>query len=92
MHYHQALGRRAGLTDEQLADFNSFEESGAYSPFEKDVIRFAEQWSINGRIDRDVLDRLKRALSANDLVVLAGVVAQANLTCRFNNVFGVELP
>jgi hypothetical protein len=92
MHYHKALGLRAGLTQQQLADLSGYEQSGAYSPIEFDVIRFAEQWSINGRVAEDVLSRLMEALSENHLVVLAAVVAQANLTCRFNNVFGVELP
>jgi hypothetical protein len=43
-------------------------------------------------VDGAVLERLKRALSAEHLVILAATAAQANFTCRFNNVFGVELP
>jgi len=92
LHYHKILGLRAGLTEQQLGGVSNFENSEAYTPMEKDVIRFAEQWSIHGRVAEDVLDRLRQALSANHLVVLAAVVAQANLTCRFNNVFGIELP
>ena len=38
------------------------------------------------------MERLKRVLSPEHLVILAATVAQANLTSRFNNVFGVELP
>jgi hypothetical protein len=36
--------------------------------------------------------RLSNALTDKELVILAATVAQANLTCRFNNVFGVDLP
>ena len=43
-------------------------------------------------MDGAILDRLKLALSPEHLVTLAAVVAQANFTSRFNNVFGVELP
>jgi hypothetical protein len=69
-----------------------FEESDAYAATEKDVLRFTEQWTGAGRISPEILDRLRADLSAEHLVVLAATVAQANLTCRFNNVFGVELP
>ena len=87
-----ALGRRAGLTDRQVADLDGFEASDAYSPVEKDVLRFTEQWADRGRVDGDVLARLTAALSAEHLVVLAETVGQANFTSRFNVVFGVELP
>jgi alkylhydroperoxidase family enzyme len=80
------------LTDEQMRDLARFEDSAAYTEPERDVLRFAEQWSIAGRVDGAVLERLKRTLSPEHLVTLAAVVAQANLTSRFNNVFGVELP
>jgi hypothetical protein len=75
-----------------VAELGRFEESDAYTPDEKDVLRFAEQWTAAARVAADVLDRLRAALSAEHLVILAATVAQANLTCRFNTVFEVELP
>lgn len=87
-----ALGRRAGLSDRQVADLGEYEASGAYSVLEKDVLRFTEQWSVRGRVDEDVLARLSAALPARHLVLLAATVGQANFTTRFNVVFGVELP
>lgn len=91
-HYHDALGRRAGLSDEQIRDLTRFEESGAYTEGEKDVLRFTEQWTLGGRVADEVIARLKGVLTAGQLVTLAATAAQANFTCRFNNVFGVELP
>jgi len=91
-HYHVALGRRAGLAEEQIDCLDRYEVSGAYSESEKDVLRFTEQWTNTGRVNGDVLERLKLSLSAEHLVLLAATVAQANFTSRFNNVFGVELP
>jgi hypothetical protein len=75
-----------------MAELGRFEQSDAYAAGEKDVLRFTEQWTAAGHVAPDVLDRLRAALSAEHLVVLAATVAQANLTCRFNTVFGVELP
>ncbi|QDU21371.1 carboxymuconolactone decarboxylase family protein [Urbifossiella limnaea] len=91
-HYHVEHGRRAGLTDEQIRDLLPFEESAAYTGGQKDVLRFTEQWTLTGRVADDVLARLRAAFTPGQLVTLAATVAQANLTCRFNNVFGVELP
>jgi AhpD family alkylhydroperoxidase len=91
-HYHEPAGKQAGLTDEQIRDLGRFEESAAYTELEKDILRFTEQWTLAGRVKDDVLARLKTALSPEHLVLLAATVSQANLTTRFNNVFGVELP
>lgn len=91
-HYHEAAGRKAGLTEAQVRDLGRFEESDAYTEAEKDVLRFTEQWTTEGRVAADVLDRLKEIMSPEHLVILAATTAQANLTSRFNNVFGVELP
>lgn len=91
-HYHEAAARRVGVTDQQLRDLGKFEESDAFNLLEKDILRFAEQWTLQGRIADDVMARLKSAFSAAHLVLLAATTAQANFTTRFNNVFGVELP
>jgi AhpD family alkylhydroperoxidase len=91
-HYHEAAARRAGLTERQIHELGTFENSDAYSLLEKDVLRFAEQWTLQGRVADDVMARLKSALSPTHLVLLAATTSQANWTTRFNNVFGVELP
>jgi alkylhydroperoxidase family enzyme len=92
LHYHKALGRRAGLTPEQINDLAQYATSGAYTELERDILRFTEEWSNAGRVDEAILQRLKQELSPEHLVILAATVAQANFTSRFNNVFGVELP
>ncbi len=91
-HYHEAAALRVGVTEEQIRDVGNVEGSASYSVLEKDVIRFAEQWTLLGRIEEEVMTRLKAELSPSHLVLLAATVSQANLTTRFNNVFGVELP
>ncbi|MFO0801967.1 MAG: carboxymuconolactone decarboxylase family protein [Gemmataceae bacterium] len=39
-YYHDALARKAGVTDEQIRDLANFETSEAYSDLERDVLRF----------------------------------------------------
>lgn len=91
-HYHELHGRRAGMTETQIKDIGRFEESSAFTEMEKDVLRFTEQWTLQGRVSNAVLERLKATLTPGHLVILAATVSQANFTSRFNNVFGVELP
>lgn len=91
-HYHEAAARRVGVTGLQVEEIGYYESSPAFSETEKNVLRFAEQWTDQGRVDAEVLARLKATLSAAHLVLLAATVAQANFTSRFNNVFEVELP
>jgi alkylhydroperoxidase family enzyme len=76
----------------QLDDLDLFENSPAFSDLEKDVLRFADQWTRLIPVDRQLLERLRQALSPADLVTLAATVAQANLTSRFNVVFDIPLP
>lgn len=91
-HYHELHGEKAGLTKRQIHELADFEQSDAYSDEEKDVLRFAEEWTLRGRVGSDLLDRLSVFLPPEHLVILAATAAQANFTSRFNNVFGVELP
>ncbi len=80
------------MTEEQIRGLASFENNLAFSDLEKDIIRFTEQWTHIGKVAEDVMERLTRKLANEHLVILAATVALANFTCRFNNVFGVELP
>ena len=56
------------------------------------MLRFAEQWTRQGRASGDVLEQLQRDLSPAQLVTLAATVGLANWTNRLNETFGVQLP
>jgi uncharacterized peroxidase-related enzyme len=91
-HYHQGMGKQAGLSSAQVQELANFEESSAYSPLEKAVLRFADQWTQKGRVDKAVLEELGRSLTPGQLVVLAATAGLANWTNRFNETLGIELP
>lgn len=56
------------------------------------MLRFAEQWTRNGRVTGDLISQLSKTLSPSQLIILAATVGLANWTNRFNESFGVELP
>jgi alkylhydroperoxidase family enzyme len=92
MHYHKAIGQKAGLSEAQIQDLERFEQSSAYSDLEKLVLRFADQWTRQGKASAEVVKELTQKLSPAQMVVLAGSVGLANWTNRFNETFAVELP
>ncbi len=92
MHYHKALGQKAGLSEAQIQDLERFEQSKAYSDLEKLVLRFADQWTRQGKASPEVVKELTKNLTPAQMIVLAGSVGLANWTNRFNETFAVELP
>ena len=80
------------MSAQQIQDLEQYEQSTAYGDLEKAVLRFAEQWTQQGRVAGDVLEQLQRNLSPAQLVTLAATVGLANWTNRFNETFGVQLP
>jgi AhpD family alkylhydroperoxidase len=92
LHYHTGLARKAGVSDVQVQTLEDYEQSIAYSDLEKLVIRFAEQWTQQGKVDAEVVSALSKSLSPSQLVVLAATVGLANWTNRFNETFGIALP
>jgi alkylhydroperoxidase family enzyme len=80
------------LSDTQIQDLERYEQSTAYSELEKRVLRFAEQWTRQGKASTELVKQLSSSLSPAQLVVLAATVGLANWTNRFNESFGLELP
>jgi uncharacterized peroxidase-related enzyme len=91
-HYHTGAARKVGVTREQVQDLEGYEKSGAYSELEKLVLRFAEQWTRQGKVNDEVVAALSQSLSPTQIVVLAATVGLANWTNRFNETFGIQLP
>ncbi len=80
------------MTEVQLQELDNYEQSGAFSDLEKQVLRFAEQWTRQDKASNEVMAALAQSLSPAQLVVLAATVGLANWTNRFNETFGVQLP
>ncbi len=80
------------MTKEQLESLDNYEQSGAFNELEKLVLRFAEQWTRQGKADSAVVTALAQKLSPTQIVVLAATVAEANWTNRFNETFDIQLP
>ncbi len=92
LHHHHAIGRKAGLSEQQIADTANYETSDAYSKLERDVIRYAEQVTRHITVNDSLASRLKQHLGDRELVELAMTVGIANLTNRVTGTLRMELP
>lgn len=80
------------MTEVQLQALDDYEQSNAFSDLEKLVIRFAEQWTQQSKVDAAVVSALAKELSQSQLVNLAATAGLANWTNKFNETFGIALP
>ncbi len=84
------MGREEGISEAQLRDLARFEESEAFSPVEKCVLRYAASLS---RTPCDVTDEqveaLRERFSEEALVELTAMIAWENFRARFNRGFDV---
>ncbi len=91
-HYHKQAAKSAGVSDQQLAELDNYQESKAFDALEKAVISYAEQLTKTAAVDKATVATLKESLDDKQLVSLAGTVALANFTNRFNHGLDIELP
>ncbi len=91
---HCTSGRRAGLTEEQIAALKSdaWEDSGGFDDREKAVLRLAEKLTRSpASVADEDIRRLRKWFGEAHLVELGLVIGTTNLTNRFNQCFAVEL-
>ncbi|MCO8121353.1 carboxymuconolactone decarboxylase family protein [Stieleria sp. TO1_6] len=90
--YHGKAAKKAGATDKQLQQITDYAGSDAFDEQEQAVLAYAEQLTKTANVDKAVVDKLKGFLDDKQLVSLAGTVALANFTNRFNHGLDIELP
>lgn len=91
MDINSAVGRDAGITDEQLEDLAAFETSPHFDQQEKAVLRYAEGMT---RTPADVSDavyaEIQVLFSTEQIVELTAAIALENFRARFNCALKVE--
>src|SRR5262245_24508388 len=92
LHHHRVLGKKAGLSDRQVAETAQGETSNAYDEMEREVMRYAEEVTRHINVSDELLGRLKQKLSDRELVELAMTVGIANFTNRVTETLRMELP
>jgi AhpD family alkylhydroperoxidase len=85
-----ALGRKAGVSEEQLRDFHDYRESAAFSPVEKLVMEYAEEMSqTNVDVPDELFARLREHFDGAQIVELTAAIATENFRARLNNALDI---
>jgi alkylhydroperoxidase family enzyme len=89
---HIALGRGAGLSDEQIAHLADERlPSGVYDDAARAIIEYARRSTRMESIDDSLFDRLRRHLSLEQVMELCFTVGVANVINRFHATFLTDL-
>ncbi|HXX14699.1 MAG TPA: hypothetical protein VEJ47_07325 [Candidatus Eremiobacteraceae bacterium] len=84
------MGRKSGITEEQLQDVAQFESSPHFDDREKTVLRLAVAMSRTPTTVSDELySALRRHFSERQLVELSAVISWENARARFNRTFAI---
>lgn len=85
-----AIGREAGVTEEQLRDFHSYHDSPAFSPSERVVMDYAELMTQSQvRVPDEMFARLRTHFDDAQIVELTAAIAIENFRARFNNALDI---
>ncbi len=91
MDINSAVGRKSGLSDEQLLALGDFENSDAFNEIEKNVLRLATQMTgTPANVPEALFVSLRQQFSDEQRVELASACAWENYRARFNRVFDVD--
>jgi alkylhydroperoxidase family enzyme len=86
-----AVCRKAGLSEQKLADLAVFEDSQAFSELEKLVMRYAVALTRTpANVPEELFASLREHLSPQQMVELTSAIAWENYRARFNRGFGIE--
>jgi AhpD family alkylhydroperoxidase len=86
-----ALGRQAGVTEEQLRDFHNYRTSPLFSDEERVVMEYAEELTKEQvQVPEELFARLREHFDEAQIVELTAAIAIENFRARFNNALDVE--
>src|SRR6516164_4463450 len=86
-----AVGRRIGVTEQQLLDLAEFETSSAFSEVEKLVLRYAVAMTRTPvEVPDELFAALRQHFDPRQMVEITSAIAWENYRTRFDHAFGIE--
>jgi alkylhydroperoxidase family enzyme len=85
------VGRRQGITEQQLLDLPHFETSSAFSELEKQLLRYAVAMTQTPvEVSDELFAELRKHFNPQQMVELTSAIAWENYRARFDHAFGIE--
>ena len=85
------MGRREGVTEQQLMDLADFEASFSFTEVEKLALRYAVAMTQTPvEVSDELFSNLRQHLNPQQIVELTSAIAWENYRARFDHAFGIE--
>ena len=85
------MSRAGGISDSQLANLQTIEESPAFTDLEKLVLRYSAALThTQAEVPEELFQSLREHFNPQQMVELATAIAWENFRARFNRGFGIE--
>ena len=85
------MGRKAGITEDQLLDLAEFERSTHFNEREKQALRLTVALTRTpAEVPDELFAVLRGEFSERELVELTNAIAWENYRARFNRTFAIE--
>jgi alkylhydroperoxidase family enzyme len=85
------VGRKQGITEQQLLDLPHFEASPAFTELEKLVLRYAVTMTQTPvEVPDELFEALRKHFNPQQMVELTSAIAWENYRARFGHAFGAE--
>jgi alkylhydroperoxidase family enzyme len=85
------VGRRHGISEEQLRWLSVYQQSDAFSRVERLVLDYAvEMTRTPVEVSDELFARLREYFDEEQMVELTAAIAWENYRARFNHAFGLE--
>src|SRR5262249_2807088 len=86
-----AVGRKQGVTEQQVLELAGFESSPAFSELERLVLRYAIAMTETPvEVPEELFAQLRQHFNPRQMVELTSAIAWENYRARFNHAFGIE--
>ena len=84
------MGRKTGITEQQLHDLTQFESSPHFDEQEKNILHLASALTqIPTNVSDELYNALRQQFSERQLVELTAVITWENARARFNRVYDI---
>jgi alkylhydroperoxidase family enzyme len=85
-----AVGRANGVDENQLRELPNYRSSDAFTDLEKTAVEYAEAMTKTPvEVSDELYERLRRALTDEQIIELTAEIAWENWRARFNHPLGI---
>jgi alkylhydroperoxidase family enzyme len=86
-----AVGRKQGVTEQQILELAGFESSPAFSELERLVLRYAIAMTQTPvEVSDELSAQLRQHFNPRQMVELTSAIAWENYRARFDHAFGID--